>query len=341
MTIHAVALGVRQTKVDADLRAFLRDAEPWSLILFREACASRAQVKALCADLREAAGHDAIVYIDQEGGRVARMRPPEWPAWPAPKAYGDVYARDAHAGAEAAKLGHRLIAHELKALGVNGDFAPVCDTPVDGADPIIGDRAFSSDPEAISVLGRAALDGLRAGGVVGCVKHMPGHGRAEADSHLALPRIGVGHNQLGADFAPFRALSDAEVAMTAHIVFEALDPDNPATHSRIVIENLIRQTFGFRGLLVSDDLDMKALSGTLRARAEKAFAAGCDVVLQCSGKIADMAQVLQGAPALAGEAVQRAHAAEAVARAAPAAFDAAAAWWRLRTLIGPSIRAPA
>ncbi len=338
---RAVSLGVRQTALDDAFKRFARDARPWSFILFREACASRAQVKRLCAELREAADNECVIYIDQEGGRVARLRPPEWPLWPPGAAYGALHQRDHALGVEAVKLGHRLIAHELRAIGVDGDFAPVLDTPVDGADPIIGDRAFSSDPSAIAELGGAALEGLRAGGVVGCVKHVPGHGRADADSHLALPRVRDGRNELGADFAPFQALADAEVAMTAHIVYEQIDPDAPATHSRRVIEDIIRGAIGFQGLLVSDDLDMKALHGDLRVKAEKAFAAGCDLVLQCSGMIEDMARVCEGAPLLQGAALERAARAQAVAKADPAPFDAVEGWWRFRALMGPRFGPPA
>jgi beta-N-acetylhexosaminidase len=337
----ACAFGVRQTEIDDALAGLAREARPWGFILFREACVSRAQVKKLCAQLRDAVGHDCLIWIDQEGGRVARMRPPEWPSFPRAADYGVLYAKDNLAGIEAVKLGHRLIAHELKAVGVNADFSPVLDTPVSEADPIIGDRAFSQNPEAIAVLGRAALDGLRAGGVLGCIKHMPGHGRADVDSHLALPRVMVGHNQLGADYAPFRALADAEVAMTAHIVYDAIDPDRPATHSPLVIGKVIRGEIGFHGLLFSDDLDMKALAGDLRTKAEKAFSAGCDAVMQCSGKVEEMAQVAKGAPRLEGKSLERALIAEKVARAKAQDFDAAAAWWRFRALMGEAVRARA
>ncbi|MGE3250370.1 MAG: beta-N-acetylhexosaminidase [Hyphomonadaceae bacterium] len=337
MSFAACALGVRVPELDDAWRGFLRAAQPWGLILFREACVTRAQVARLCKELREAAGHDAIIYIDQEGGRVARMRPPDWPVWPAAAAYGAIYANDKTLGLAAARLGHRLIAHELKAIGVNGDFAPVLDVPVSGADPIIGDRALSTSPDAIAALGQSVLDGLNAGGVAGCVKHMPGHGRATADSHLALPRVSDGLNELGADFAPFRALAKAEMAMTAHIVFDALDPENPATHSKKVINELIRGEVGFEGLLASDDLDMKALDGPLRDRAEKAFAAGCDVVLQCSGVLADTEAVVAGCPKLAGKALARAAKVEEIARRKPDPLDAAEGWWRFRTLLGPGV----
>ncbi|MGH6951434.1 MAG: glycoside hydrolase family 3 N-terminal domain-containing protein, partial [Vitreimonas sp.] len=219
------SLGIRQPKLDADLRAFLRDAQPWSLILFREACVSRVQVRALCEALRDAVGRDAVIYVDQEGGRVARLKPPEWPVWPAAAAYGEIYARHNEKGLDAAYLGYRLIADELKSLGVDGDFAPVLDVPVEGSDKIVGDRAFAADPKVVPALARAALDALHDGGVTGCIKHMPGHGRATADSHLALPRVAAAEVDLANDVHPFAALADAEAAMTAHIIYEAWDRD--------------------------------------------------------------------------------------------------------------------
>ncbi len=337
MSSLSCALGIRQPKLDADTRAFFRDARPWGFILFREACVTRAQVNALCADLRDAAGHDAVIYIDQEGGRVARLKPPEWPIWPACARYGEVFTRDAATGAEAARLGHRLIAHELKGMGVDADFAPVLDVPIGGADPIIGDRAFSHDPKAIAELARAALEGLHAGGVAGCIKHMPGHGRAEADSHLALPRVGATERELETDLFPFAALVDAEAAMTAHIVYEAWDKDRPATCSPAVIKNIIRGRIGFQGLLMSDDLDMKALqfamNGGLAERAEAALKAGCDVVLQCSGVLKDMETVAKGCAPLAGLALVRARAVEAFAKRPPGEFDAEAGWARFKQLM--------
>jgi beta-N-acetylhexosaminidase len=291
----------------------------------------------LCEDLRDAAQQDAVIYIDQEGGRVARLKPPEWPVWPACAKYGELYAKNKARGLEAAKLGHRLIAHELKAMGVDGDFAPVLDTPVSGADPIIGDRAFSMDPNEIAILGRAALEGLHEGGVVGCIKHMPGHGRAEADSHLALPRVTVSPQELARDVAPFKALSDAPAAMTAHIVYEAWDKDRPATCSPKVIDQIIRKEIGFDGLLMSDDLDMKALqyalNGGLSERAEAAFKGGCDVVLQCSGLLADMEDVARGCPPLTGLSLVRARAAEAFAKRPARPFDAEEGWRRFKSLL--------
>lgn len=332
------SLGIRQPKLDADLRAFLRDAQPWSLILFREACVSRVQVRALCDALREAVGRNAVIYIDQEGGRVARLKAPEWPVWPAAGAYGQMYAKNREKGIEAAYLGYRLIADELKGLGVDGDFAPVLDVPFEGSDKIVGDRAFAADPEIVPVLARAALDGLHDGGVTGCVKHMPGHGRAASDSHLALPRVAAADVDLANDVHPFAALADAEAAMTAHIVYEAWDKDRPATCSPIVIEEVIRGRIGFQGLLMSDDLDMKALqyamNGGLARRAEAALKAGCDVVLQCSGVLTEMQETVKGCAPLEGLALVRARAAEGFAKRPAKAFDAEAGWARFRELTG-------
>lgn len=332
MSARATAFGIRQPRLDLEWRAFLRDAKPWSVILFREACVARAQVQALCAEIRAATGQPTVISIDQEGGRVARLKAPEWPAFPAPAAYARLYAKDPDAGLEACFLGHRLIGHALRSLGVDGNYAPVLDLPVPGSDPIIGDRAFGDTPETISALAAQALAGLHAGGVLSCIKHMPGHGRADVDSHLSLPRVSAGLNELGQDFAPFRALANAPMAMTAHVVYTALDPEVPATWSPKVI-GLIRDSIGFAGLLASDDLDMKALSGSLRSRTERAIAAGCDLVLQCTGVVADMAEVAEGAPVLAGKALARAEAAQAICDKPPEPFDPYAAEWRWRDLL--------
>lgn len=338
MSLLACSLGIRQAKLDDNLRAFFKDARPWSFILFREACVSREQVGALCADLRNAAGHDAIVYIDQEGGRVARLKPPEWPTWPAAAAYGAVFAKDAAKGVEAAALGHRLMAHELKSMGVDGDFTPVCDVLIEGADQIVGDRAFSRDPAVIAVLAASSLAGLHAGGVTGCIKHMPGHGRAQADSHLALPRVSASDAELALDVTPFAAMHTAEAAMTAHIVYEAWDSDRPATCSPTVIDEIIRTRIGFQGLLMSDDLDMKALqyamNGGLTERAQMALKAGCDVVLQCSGVLKDMEAAAAGCSVLSGLSLVRARGVESFAKRPPREFDPKAGWARYKELMG-------
>jgi beta-N-acetylhexosaminidase len=331
------ALGLRQPKLDAETRAFFRDARPWGFILFREACVSREQVRALCAELRDAAGHDAIIWIDQEGGRVARLKPPEWPTWPAAAAYGALFESERPSGYEAAYLGHRLIAHELKSIGVDADYAPVLDVPVPGSDKIVGDRAFSANPKIAALLARAALEGLHDGGVAGCIKHMPGHGRATADSHLALPRVSASEEDLTADVFPFAELADAEAAMTAHIIYEVWDADRPATCSPTVIEQIIRGRIGFQGLLMSDDLDMKALqyalNGGLKERAETALAAGCDVVLQCSGVLKEMQETAKGCRPLEGLPLVRARAVEGFAKRPALPFDADAAWARFKHLM--------
>jgi beta-N-acetylhexosaminidase len=331
------ALGLRQPELDDDTRAFFRDMQPWAFILFREACVSRAQVRALCADIRNIVGRDAIVWIDQEGGRVARLEAPEWPVWPAAAAYGKIYGQSHALAHEAAWLGHRLIAHELKSIGVDGDFTPVLDVPVDGSDKIVGDRAFSPEPKVVADLARAALEGLHDGGVAGCIKHMPGHGRATVDSHLALPKVSAKEIDLVNDVFPFAQMADTEAAMTAHIVFEAWDPDRPATCSPFVIEEIIRKRIGFQGLLMSDDIDMHALqfalNGGLTERAEAALDAGCDVVLQCSGVLKEMQLAAKGCRNLDGLPLVRARAVEAFAKRPPREFDAEAGLARFKQLL--------
>lgn len=330
-------LGLRQPKLDNETRAFFRDAQPWGFILFREACASREQVRALNAELRATVSHDPIIWIDQEGGRVARLKAPEWPTWPAAGKFGEIYAKDKAAGREAAHLGYRLIAHELREIGIDGDFAPVLDVPVEGSDKIVGDRAFSADPKEVSLLARAALEGLHDGGVAGCIKHMPGHGRATADSHLALPKVAAKEIDLANDVFPFAELADAEAAMTAHIVFETWDADRPATCSPFVIDEIIRKRIGFQGMLMSDDLDMHALqyamNGGLKERAEAALGAGCDVVLQCSGNLKEMQTTAKGCRELDGLPLVRARAVEAFAKRPPREFDAEASWTCFKELL--------
>lgn len=284
------------TLTDAE-RAFFVDTNPLGFILFQRNCDTPDQIKALVEDLRSCVGHaNAPVMIDQEGGRVARLKPPHWPVFPAAKVYADLYAKDQNAGLEAAELGGRLIAHELSQLGITVDCAPVLDVPQPGADPIIGDRAFGPDVATIVSTARAFMNGLRAGGVAAVIKHIPGHGRALVDSHKDLPRVDAPIEDLkDIDFPPFRALHMAPWAMTAHVVYEALDADHPATTSTKVIEDVIRRQLGFRGMLVSDDLSMKALSGSFEDRARASLEAGCDVALHCNGDMEEMRQVAQGA----------------------------------------------
>lgn len=330
----AAILGWRAPELSADAAGLFAACRPWGFILFAEACKSQAQVRDLVAALKATTHPDALVFIDQEGGRVARLKAPEWPVFPAAGRYGAVYQRDRAAGLEACRLGHRLIAHELAALGVHANCAPCLDLPAAGSDPIIGDRAFGTEPDQIAALGAAALAGLHAGGVAGVIKHLPGHGRANVDSHLALPRVDAGRQALAQDFAPFKALRMAPMAMTAHVLFEALDEKRPATTSATIIEHVIRGEIGFDGLLMTDDLGMKALGGSWWEKADGSFLAGCDVALHCSGDMAEMEALAAACPPLAGKALARAKVAEAVGAAKPEPFDAEAGRARLDVLMG-------
>ena len=306
-------------------KGFFADTNPLGLILFARNCQSPAQVRALVADFHRAVGReDGPVLIDQEGGRVARLRPPHWRAAPAAAELGALGARDGTRARRAVTLNARLLAAELADLGITVDCAPVLDLSVAGAHDVIGDRAFGSDPEVVACLGRAVCEGLLAGGVLPVIKHMPGHGRVLVDSHHALPRVEASRADLErTDFRPFAALSDAPWGMTAHVVYTALDPDNPATTSARIITEVIRGTFGFDGVLVSDDLSMNALSGGLGARAAAALAAGCDVALHCNGRAEEMIEVAAVAPVLSPDAVRRLAAASAQVTP-PASMDTAA-----------------
>lgn len=293
-------------------RAFFADVRPWGFILFRRNVDTPDQVRALIVDLRASIDDaDAPVLIDQEGGRVQRLGPPHWPKYPPGSAYLAA-TNDPVSARELVRLGARLMAHDLKSLGITVDCVPVLDVPVPGAHDIIGDRAYAQDPATVTQLGRAAAEGLLAGGVLPVIKHIPGHGRAFADSHKDLPVVHASFETLDAwDFAPFKALSDMPMAMTAHVVYEAIDPKRPATTSKKVVR-MIRAHLGFNGLLVTDDLSMKALSGSLTERAEAALKAGCDVVLHCNGDLDEMKLVAKGVGKLKGKA--KARAASALAR---------------------------
>jgi beta-N-acetylhexosaminidase len=306
---------------------------PWGFILFARNVASADQVRALTEELREAAGDPgALVFVDQEGGRVQRLKPPLARLRRPAEAFGALYDADPAQALEAVKLNHQLIAHELRALGFDADCAPCIDLRLPETHAVIGDRAFGRDAPRVSALGRAAIDGLLAGGVAPVIKHIPGHGRATADSHLDLPVVTTPLNVLEAtDFQPFRALADAPMAMTAHVVFTAVDPDACVTLSRHAVETVIRGHIGFDGLLMSDDLSMKALGGAFQDRTRRAVRAGCDLVLHCNGDMAEMTAVAEAAPELGGRAAERAHAARAAARRAQA-FDPEAAEARLAEL---------
>src|SRR3954470_21738121 len=320
---RAFIAGCAGPVLTADERAFFREAEPWGFILFRRNIETPGQVRALTAALRETVGReDAPILIDQEGGRVQRMGPPHWPAYPPGRAFGRVSANDPLVRRDLARLGARLMAEDLRSVGITVDCVPVLDVPVAGAHDVIGDRAYAADAATVAILGRAAAEGLIAGGVLPVIKHMPGHGRAGADSHHDLPVVTASREELEAqDFVPFRHLADMPLAMTAHVVYTALDPERPATTSPVVIRDIIRGHIGYDGLVMSDDLSMNALAGTLAERAEASFAAGCDVALHCNGRLDEMEAVASATPILEGEAKRRADAALGRIRHAPEPFD--------------------
>ena len=311
MTVSACILGCGSTVLSPQERAFFREVRPWGFILFKRNVESPDQVRALVDALRDCVGRaDAPVLIDQEGGRVQRLGPPHWNRYPPGRAYGALGGNDPLLRREIARLGARLLAHDLAALGINVDCVPVLDVPSPGAHDIIGDRAYGQTVEEVAYLGRAAAEGLIAGGVLPVIKHMPGHGRAGADSHMALPVVEASRADLEArDFAPFRVLSDMPLGMSAHVVYAAIDPKRPATTSKTVIRDVIRGAIGFEGLLMTDDLSMKALSGDFRQRARAALAAGCDVLLHCNGDMTEMQAVVSGSRPLSGRSAQRARAA--------------------------------
>lgn len=304
----AIILGASGTTLTPDEIAFFRDERPWGFIVFARNIESVAQLGDLVAAMRDCAcSADAPVFIDQEGGRVQRLRPPLAPNYPPASALGALYRHDARAGLRAAWLMSRLHAFDLLRCGVNADCLPVLDVPVEGAHDVIGDRAYGKEPGIVAAMGRAAMEGLQAGGVLPVIKHIPGHGRAFADSHHDLPVVDASLDALRAhDFPPFKALNDAPMAMTAHVVYTAIDAGRPATTSPRAIADVIRGEIGFDGLLMSDDVSMKALSGDFPSRTQAILAAGCDVVLHCNGVMEEMRAVAGVAPVLSGGALRRA-----------------------------------
>lgn len=320
----------------AEERRFFRDANPLGFILFERNCDSPDQVRALVAQLRDAVGRqDAPVLIDQEGGRVVRLHPPHWRAAPAAARFARLAETDPVAAADAAWANARLMAAELATLGITVDCAPVLDVPQPGAHAVIGDRAHGADPATVAALGRAVAEGLLAGGVAPVIKHIPGHGRARADSHRELPTVAASRAALSAvDFAPFRALSDMPWAMTAHVLYTALDGARPATTSPGIVADVVRGEIGFDGVLVSDDLGMAALDGPVGRRAADALAAGCDVALHCGGDRGEMEAVAAEACPMTAQAVERLARAEAMRRAGAGPVDEGALLARLDDLLG-------
>jgi len=332
---RAFITGIAGTELSAAEREFIVTERPWGFILFKRNVANPSQIAALNAELRTVLGDaDAPILIDQEGGRVQRLGPPNWPVYPPGAAFGRLYDTDSALGLTAARLSARLIADDLIQTGVTVDCLPLADVPVAGADVVIGDRAYGTEPGKVAAIARAVTDGLEQGGILPVLKHIPGHGRATADTHFSLPVVDTPENELErTDFAAFRTLADLPMAMTAHVVFSAVDAAHPATTSAKMIERVIRGAIGFQGLLMSDDVSMNALAGSIAERTRAAFAAGCDVVLHCNGKLDEMRQVARETPELSGKAMQRAQRALA-ARRPPRAFDRTAARAELDALIG-------
>ncbi|WP_128925886.1 beta-N-acetylhexosaminidase [Bradyrhizobium guangxiense] len=334
MSTRAFITGVSGTELTAVEREFIRDQRPWGFILFKRNVATPAQVAALVAELRTVAGvADAPVLIDQEGGRVQRLGPPHWPVYPPGAVFSTLYDTDSALGLTAARLSARLIAADLADLGITVDCLPLADVPVPGADAVIGNRAYGTEPAKVAAIARAVTEGLEQGGVLPVLKHIPGHGRATADTHLKLPTVDTPRDELEqTDFAAFKPLSDLPMAMTAHVVFSAVDPAHPATTSARMIADVIRGAIGFQGLLMSDDVSMNALSGNIAERTRAIFAAGCDVALHCNGNIDEMRAVAGQTPLLSDRALERANAALA-ARKAPQPLDRTAARTELDALI--------
>jgi beta-N-acetylhexosaminidase len=342
----ACILSVSGLKLTDGERKLLSDSNPWGVILMGRSCESPAQVKALTDSICDATGRATLIFIDQEGGRVRRLKPPMWPDFPAPGVYGQLYARDREAAFAATWLHHRLMAAELEPMGIRADCAPVVDLHHADMHKIVGDRSFGATPDLVADLALAALDGLGAGGVAGVIKHIPGHGRAEVDSHESMPVVRASREKVDMDIAPFKAVSHATMGMTAHLAYAALDDEaTPATLSPKIISEIIRGDIGFDGLLMTDDLGMKALGGSLASRAERALAAGCDVILHCAGLDAwgkvlrdpdgvlrEMQDVAAVCPPLSGESLRRAEAADA-ATGHVSPFDKAEGRARLTELL--------
>ncbi len=304
--MQAAIYGFAGLELTADERDFFRDVDPAGFILFKRNCASANQLLRLTDSLRELSGRaDLPILIDQEGGRVARMKPPEWPAFPAAERFAQLYRIAPSSAIEAARANARAIGLMLRAVGVNVNALPLLDVRQEGASDIIGDRALGSEPMQVAALGRAILDGMASAGVVGIVKHMPGHGRALVDSHKELPVVTASREELDIDLEPFERLSAAPMGMMAHVVYTAWDPDHPASQSPLVIERIVRERIGFDGFLMSDDSNMNALTGSQGERAATCVAAGCDVALPCNGVLADNIEIAKRLEAITLEGADR------------------------------------
>ena len=298
--------GFSGTSLTADERAFFSDADPAGYILFGRNCADRAQLRALTDELRAIHGRErTFISIDQEGGRVARMKPPEWQAFPPGEVFARLWDVAPASAIEAARANAEALGLDLAEVGITVDYLPLLDVRQPGAHDVIGDRALGCEPMQVAALGRAVLDGLARAGVTGCVKHMPGHGRATVDSHKELPTVTASEEELAIDLEPFRTLADAPIGMTNHLVYTAWDAENPATLSEKVVGEIIRKRIGFAGLLLTDDIDMEALEGPVPERGAKALAAGCDLVLNCWARMDHMIALAETLPTMSDETRQR------------------------------------
>lgn len=322
----AAIFGLEGLELTGDERAFFRDCDPAGFILFKRNCDNPEQLQRLTDSLRDISGRaDVPILIDQEGGRVARMKPPQWPAFPPAERFATLYAAAPSSAIEAARSNARALGLMLRSVGVNVNALPLLDVRQPGASDIIGDRALGDQPMQVSALGRAVLDGLASAGVVGIVKHMPGHGRALVDSHHELPIVTASDEELQSDIEPFERLNWAPMGMMAHVVYTAWDAERPASQSEIVIERIVRQRIGFDGFLMSDDSNMNALSGTQPERAAACVAAGCDVALPCNGVLADNVATAEALPALSAQGLERLERAMASVSAPVAGIDLAEA----------------
>ena len=335
MSIRAVIFGCDGLELSAEEQTFFREVQPWGFILFKRNCDSPDQVRKLTGQMRALLGRpNAPILIDQEGGRVQRLRGDHWRSRPAPASFGALNRQDPATAREMAYTNARLMAKDMLDIGVNVDCTPVIDVPVDGAHDIIGDRAFGRDPWLVASLGQAVIDGMLDGGVLPVIKHIPGHGRARADSHMELPVVDTPRDELErTDFAPFRALAQSPFAMTAHVVYSAIDPNNPATTSKRVIDEIVRGFMGYDGCLLTDDLTMRAMKGTLTERVKASLAAGCDIILHCMRNMDEMREIAAATPVLSGKALDRAERAlRALKPAKP--FAVAEAQTRLDAALG-------
>ena len=305
--MKACILGCASAVLSAAERTFFRETAPFGFILFARNCQDREQLRRLVTDLRDVVGRDAPVLIDEEGGRVQRMKPPCWRDSPAPGIFGEIFRRDPATALELATMNARLIAEDLYEVGIDVNCAPLLDLREVNGHAVIGDRAFSPEPATVVLLAEAWIKGLRAGGIVPVIKHLPGHGRTRVDSHHELPVVDADLADMDErDFLPFRSLRNGSAGMTGHLLFRAIDPDYPASLSRKVIAEVIRKRIGFDGLLLTDDLSMSALRGSIGERAEQAIAAGCDVALHCNGDLGEMREVAAKVPVLSGDGLRRA-----------------------------------